>query len=234
MSSEDRRPDWKFWKNVPNWTILGAVALSMDIDPKKLHYKSHRKTSGIMIEWVEVRDESPEFEKRLELAILNIYSNRKLKVTSSGPGDREKWEITHASFAALAVGCWWTGDVPPELAALAEPDKRDAEILNLKQQVEALTQERDKLHAEVDDLTVKLQAADRPLGERSRKSYLRIIAVLLEYISGTFPTVGKHPSFKNEAQLIALIDSKFKGFPGLSERNLQGKFSEAKQSLGKT
>ena len=70
MSSEDRRPDWDYWKNVPNWTILEAVALSMDIDPNKLHYKSHHKPPG-MIGRVEVRDESPEFEKRISLAIRN-------------------------------------------------------------------------------------------------------------------------------------------------------------------
>lgn len=226
MSSEDRRPDWDYWKNVPNWTILEAVTLSMDIDPKLINYRTHRLAYG---EAVTKRDELPEFEKRIALVMRNIYSNRKLRVTSN-QGDREEWEVTHASFAAQAVG-WWKGGAPPELAALAEPDKRDAEILNLKQQVEAFTQERDKLSAEVTDLTAKLQAADEIPSERSRKSYLRIIAVLKEYIDGSFPTGEKHQSFESDAQLIALIDTKYQSYHGLSERNLQRIFPMAKQTL---
>ena len=147
-------------------------------------------------------------------------------------GKLEYCLVKLVKFTAVALS--WNWKIPPEMAALAEPDKRDAKILELRRQVGTLTQERDKLHAEVDYLAVKLQAADSPLVERSKRSYLNIIAVLLEYISGTFPNVGKHPAFKNEAQLIALLDSKFKGIPGLSERNLQGKFPEAKQSLNKT
>ena len=201
MSSEDRRPDWNYWKNVPEWTILEAVALSMDIDPNKLHYKSHRKTSGIMIEWVEVRDESPEFEKRLELAILNIYSNRKLKVTSSGPGDREKWEITHASFAALAVGCWWTGDVPPELAALAEPDKRDAEILDLKQQVEALTEERDTWKRTAEDASATTNAAR---GELTKAQHAKNRERTLAAVLATIATADREGYINKTGQKIVV------------------------------
>ena len=226
MSSEDRRPDWEWWGNVDEVTVIEAVALSMDVDPNKLHY---RKPPGTMGE-VEVRDESPEFEKRFSLAIRNL---KVLEARGRYDVDElENCSVKLVKFTAVALS--WNWKIPPEMAAVAEPDKRDAKILDLRRQVGTLTQERDKLHAEVDDLTVKLQATDGPVVERSKKSYLNIIAVLLEYISGTFPNVGKHPAFKNEAQLIALLDSKFKGIPGLSERTLQGKFPEAKQSLDKT
>ena len=225
--TQERKPDWEWWGKVDEVTVIEAVALSMDIDPNKLHYRKPPGTMGV----VEVRDESPEFEKRFSLAIRNL---KVLEAWGIGGAVRklEYCLVKLVKFAAVALS--WNWKVPTEMAARAEPYKRDIEILDLRRQVGTLTQERDKLHAQVDDLTVKLQAADSPLGERSKKSYLNIIAVLLEYISGTFPTVGKHPSFKNEAQLIALIDSKFKGIPGLSERNLQGKFPEAKQSLDKT
>ena len=140
MMSDDRRPDWNYWKNVPNWTILEAVALSMDIDPKLVNYRTYRPLYG---KEVTKRDESPEFEKRLSLAIENI-ENLAVKAVA---GEYEKWKITRASFSALTRSLKWK--VPPQMKARAEPDKREVEILNLKQQVEALTLERDKLPVDV-------------------------------------------------------------------------------------
>ena len=32
--ADDRRPDWEYWKEIPNWTILEGVTLSMDRDPE--------------------------------------------------------------------------------------------------------------------------------------------------------------------------------------------------------
>ena len=72
---------------------------------------------------------------------------------------------------------------------------------------------------------------DKPLSQKSETTYLNIIGVLLEYVSGSFPGVEKHPSFKNETALIALIDEKFKGIGGLSASNLSRKFPKAKKSL---
>ena len=138
--SDDRRPDWNYWKNVPNWTILEAVALSMDIDPKLVNYRTYRPLYG---KEVTKRDESPEFEKRLSLAIENI-ENLAVKAVA---GEYEKWKITRASFSALTRSLKWK--VPPQMKARAEPDKREVEILNLKQQVEALTLDRDKLPVDV-------------------------------------------------------------------------------------
>ena len=223
MSSEDRRPDWEWWGNVDEVTVIEAVALSMDIDPNKLHYRKPPGTMGA----VEVRDESPEFDKRFSLAIRNL---KVLEARGRYDVDElENCSVKLVKFTAVALS--WNWKIPPEMAALAEPDKRDAKILELRRQVGTLTQERDKLHAEVDDLTVKLQAADEIPSERSRKSYLRIIAVLKEYIDGSFPTGEKHQSFESDAQLIALIDTKYQSYHGLSERNLQRIFPMAKQTL---
>ncbi len=218
--TNDTKPNWGKWSLITVVEVQEAVALSMN-------FELNERTAKLP-EWNEVR-RSPTFQDRLFIVQRSLD---RVELISSDSGPPAYWRFTLRPFAALARK--FKGEVPAELLALAEPDKQEVEILNLKQQVETLTQERNKLHAQVDDLTVTLQATDSPVVERSKKSYLNIIAVLLEYISGTFPTVGKHPSFKNEAQLIALIDSKFKGIPGLSERNLQGKFPEAKQSLDKT
>ena len=222
--TQDRKPDWDFWSYVPDVTILQAVALSRDIDPNLINYRTYKLAYG---EEVTKRDESPEFEKRLAICVRNLNT-----LEARGRYDVDELEncsVNLVKFTAVALS--WNWKIPPEMAALAEPDKRDAEILNLKQQVEALTQERDKLSAEVTDLTAKLQAADEIPSERSRKSYLRIIAVLKEYIDGSFPTGEKHQSFESDAQLIALIDTKYQSYHGLSERNLQRIFPMAKQTL---
>lgn len=66
---------------------------------------------------------------------------------------------------------------------------------------------------------------------KAATTYNNIIGALLEFIEGKMPKVLKHPSFKNESQLILLLDSNFKGLPGLSESCLSRKFPSAKRSL---
>jgi hypothetical protein len=90
--------------------------------------------------------------------------------------------------------------------------------------------ERDSLRAMVDSLTNKLSAADVP-GARAEKTYLNIIAALLDCINGSLPGIERHPSFASEAKLIEEIDRLFDGYAGLSASNLSRKFPEAKRSI---
>ena len=122
MSSEDRRPDWEWWGNVDEVTVIEAVALSMDIDPNKLHYRKPPGTMGA----VEVRDESPEFDKRFSFAIRNL---KVLEAWGIGGvvGKLEYCLVKLVKFTAVALS--WNWKIPPEMAAVAEPDKRDAKIL---------------------------------------------------------------------------------------------------------
>ena len=119
--TQERKPDWEWWGNVDEVTVIEAVALSMDVDPNKLHYRKPPGTMGV----VEVRDESPEFDKRFSLAIRN------LKVLEArGRYDVDEFEncsVKLVKFTAVALS--WNWKIPPEMAALAEPDKRDAKIL---------------------------------------------------------------------------------------------------------
>jgi hypothetical protein len=73
--------------------------------------------------------------------------------------------------------------------------------------------------------------AEKPLGTRAETTYQNIIAALLDCIAGKVPNVGKHPSFKDETQLIKIIDEHYDGIDGLSESNLSRKFPAAKRSL---
>ena len=61
-----------------------------------------------------------------------------------------------------------------------------------------------------------------------------MIAVLLKYISGKFPDVERHPSYKKESILINDIVYKyFEGdenkYLGLSLRNLSKRFGQARK-----
>ena len=77
----------------------------------------------------------------------------------------------------------------------------------------------------------------KQLGITAERTLLNIIAVLLECnIKGDMRDVEPHPSFKNQASLIAAIDAKYgvqkqKANLGLSKRTLEDKFAEAKKSL---
>ncbi len=75
------------------------------------------------------------------------------------------------------------------------------------------------------------KATAQPLSPKAETTYLNIIAALLECISGDAPGVGKHPSFSNQSALITFLDDKYKGISGLSKRNLEKYFAEAKRNL---
>lgn len=66
---------------------------------------------------------------------------------------------------------------------------------------------------------------------RAETTYQHIIAALLQYIAGTTTGVKKHPSFSSEADLILTLALEYQGKAGLSQRNLQQKFPEAKRAF---
>jgi hypothetical protein len=71
----------------------------------------------------------------------------------------------------------------------------------------------------------------KPVRDREKSSYLRIIAALLEYISGKTPGIPRHPSFTSETDLIDFLDEMYDGYEGLSQSNLSRKFPLAKGIL---
>lgn len=181
MSSEDRRPDWEFWKYLTELTILEAVTLSMDIDPNKLHY---RRPPGTMGEVKKVRDESPEFEKRLVLAIrnLNVLEAR----GRYDVAELENCSVKLVKFTAVALS--WNWKIPPEMAALAEPDKREAKILDLRRQVgqkqseAAIERHASKRERTLAAVIKTIATADRQnyISETSQKIIVAKLAQLVE------------------------------------------------------
>lgn len=59
---------------------------------------------------------------------------------------------------------------------------------------------------------------------------LRIIGALVEIITGQGGIQG-HPDLNSETKLIDLLTDRYKGFNGLTERTLQGRFRDAKKLL---
>lgn len=72
---------------------------------------------------------------------------------------------------------------------------------------------------------------DKPLQERERRTLQNIIVVLIDFIEGKIPSTQKHPSFKNRAALFEDIDRFYKGYSGLSKRNLESKIPEAERNF---
>ena len=68
------------------------------------------------------------------------------------------------------------------------------------------------------------------VSEKERTTYNHIIGALLQVIDGKF-TANKHPDFHSQTQLIDTLANKYEGVSGMSKRNLQKKFAEAKGSL---
>ncbi len=107
-----RKPDWRFWRHVPATTLVEAVALSLDIDPKKLRFGRNAWRGGRKF------DEGAEFENRLEL------TRRCLGNSLAGPVNwlAVRYEDAHpavelATFAAWALSVGFS--IPSELAPLA-------------------------------------------------------------------------------------------------------------------
>jgi len=117
MALPERVPDWSWWRHVPTVTLHEAVALSLNVDPKRLRKDDvHAWTAGRQF------NEGPEFENRLTLA------KRCLGETLSGPVN---WPDVHFYDADAAVRLYdfavWANsvawDIPPQLQQLLAGDQ---------------------------------------------------------------------------------------------------------------
>lgn len=117
MQTDDRPVNWNVWRHMPNAMVYQAVALSLDIDPKKVRF--HR--DAWMCDGEDLFDEEQVFDDRMMLAKANIG---KMTITQLTIGDASKTEITLASFAEWAIGVHW--NIPEELRAMAakEPEEQ--------------------------------------------------------------------------------------------------------------
>jgi len=114
----DRKPVWSKWRLIPHWSLLDAVALSMDIDPKSVREKS--LNGGL---YPSNFAESREFVLRAEVLYEIVETRRPEQyglVLQHQPGAPLGADITPADFVRWVASskCNWT--LPPELLAIAE------------------------------------------------------------------------------------------------------------------
>ncbi|WP_430389873.1 hypothetical protein [Dyella sp. 20L07] len=110
MQTGDRSVNWGIWRHMPDAMVYEAVALSLDIDPKKVRF--HR--DAWMVSGEVLFDERQVFEDRMMLAKANTG---KMKIAELIIGDAAKTKITLASFAEWAIGVH--RNIPEELRAMA-------------------------------------------------------------------------------------------------------------------
>jgi hypothetical protein len=91
--------------------------------------------------------------------------------------------------------------------------------------------EKGRFQPVVEAQTVESPASDRPIAAKERGTYLNIIGGLLELLLGKSPAGQKLSVFEDQASVISALEAHFPGAPGLSKRNLEGKFSDARRSL---
>lgn len=130
---------------------------------------------------------------------------------------------THSSIDAQAFQ-----SLQVELEACSSELKR-ARALN-----QNMTKERDNLVTERDALEScieKMTKESSTINQRSETTYLNIIGAMLELMFATSPAGQKHSIFSNQSAVISALLGYHSDKPGISDRTLEAKFSEAKKSI---
>ena len=116
----------------------------------------------------------------------------------------------------------------------ARQDSNDAKVVVLRDVADRIEQildaDRERVGGEIQGLRAA-RTTQETSGKVRDTTYLNIIGALLDCIFGEAPGAEKHPSFSNQSALVTLLDEKYKGFSGLSKRNLEKYFAEAKRNL---
>lgn len=108
-------PNWTVWAHVPTVRVWEAVAVSLNIDPKKIRTRPNA--------WMGngehfPHDEGQQFEDRIEVLRRNLGGGRGLPLASIIMGKPDYCEVRIADFARWARSLHW--DMPEELAVLAK------------------------------------------------------------------------------------------------------------------
>lgn len=79
--------------------------------------------------------------------------------------------------------------------------------------------------------TQRQTPAHAPISEKQRGAYLNIIGSMVGLMLAKSPSGRPYSVFESQQAIIDAIHANFGEAPGLSERNLMGKFAEAKRTL---
>ena len=93
-----------------------------------------------------------------------------------------------------------------------------------------IREELNKVKAERDELLAQ-SASGREPNARAESTYQTIIAALVSLMLDKTPAGKKHSVFDSQAAIIEALVTHNPGAPGLSVRNLEAKFAEARRAL---
>lgn len=80
-------------------------------------------------------------------------------------------------------------------------------------------------------LASQVANAEAALGPRQETTYLNIIGGLIELMLGESPRGNKLSAYQNTAAIIEALLIRYEKAPGMSKRNLETKFANAKNSI---
>lgn len=194
-SKTARTPTWNVWLNLPEVEIWEAVALSLNIDPKRVKHSPHSWLAG-----ESLFDEADDFEDRFTVATRSAGTTLVLSTVS--PVNRAESKVSLPGFSRWAGSLHW--QMPDEMSVLA-----DVAAIESKENA----------------------SGDKALPQRADSTYLSIIGGLLGLMLGKTPAGKPQSAYKDQAAIISALLAHYRGQPGISKRNLEKKFAEAKRSL---
>ena len=182
----DRRPDWAVWGNVPTVELLGAVALSLNIDPREVKHSPDGWMAGVG--GGPVLDESPEFKNRLLVASSNLGRNNLLvSVTPRASLESYKHEVYIPLFGYWAKNLGWNLPDPFPVSNESPPTDQ-AEIE--RSAINLTEAERDKLLKQIASLALALAEKNNRF-KRGDKPNANQIAEAVGAILDVMPDVNK-------------------------------------------
>src|SRR5687768_2225174 len=102
MPQVERKPNWNVWAHVPV-RAYEAVALSLDVDPKRLKVIDHSWMAGPGGNYPHA--EGKEFDDRLEVLRRNVSEFDLVTVTM---GEPDRCQLRLPEFAHWALSLGWT------------------------------------------------------------------------------------------------------------------------------
>ena len=115
-------------------------------------------------------------------------------------------------------------------ALQADREALEAKLHIAREEYKKLRAEKIQLAADLQALHEQTQHLKLP-GPRSETTYLNIIGAMLAVMLNKNAAGKANSVFENQTAVIWNIVSHFGAKPGISQRNLEEKFSEAKRSL---
>lgn len=122
--SDVRKPNWDVWQLVPEASLWEAVALSLDIEPRKVRFMRHGWMAGPGAG--PLFEEGQDFEDRLLVAVRKVmghpHAQAAMRFGEVNEHELRKAVIHLPEVASWTVSIGWT--VPPQFAAIARAYKQ--------------------------------------------------------------------------------------------------------------